>query len=340
MYKFTNDIIQYPIIFKDEPHFQYEVLHRRIPLLYNNLEYFPLVAEFPSSPGIDLIYFNSKGEIILAEFKHNSTRFELAQKETIHHYEKYKRLSIQDIIKYAESNEMETNQLSFEQFKKVFSNKINSRLIDLFEKNELESIALFNGVESAKVSSICSDVIFLSFDKNSVRVKNIEYNGKPISTEAIYKAYNQENLNSKIIRKLRSKSEFDKEIESRNIGFMKKIYVQAKEKGFYIKPGTGQKLSYSIQIRDLYKKYRTVLKVFETQIGIPGNLYNQHRYLNVSLDELDFYFDGMKNLFTEFNIKETNAGTVNIEIQNLSDKMIEDLFVVMSLFNSKVQNYI
>jgi len=340
MYNFTNEIIHNPITFKDEPHFQYEILHRGIPLLYNNLEYYPLVTEFPSSPGIDLIYFNVEGKIILAELKHNSTKYELAQKETIHHFEKYKMFSIQDIIKYAKENRMETNQPLLVKFQKVFSSKINLSIKDLFNKNELDSIALFHGVESSKVTSICSDVIFFSFDQNNIRVKNIKYNGKLISTKKIYDEYNLVNLNSNITRKLRSKTKFDVEIESKKISFMKNIYDQAKEKKFHIKPGTGQELSYSIQIMDSYKKYRTVLKVFETQIGIPGNLYNQRRYLKVTSNELDNYFDNIKKLFTNFYMRETEAGTVNIKIDKLNNIIIENLLVEMSSLRSKTLNYV
>ena len=90
MLKFVNGELKNPIVFKDEPHFQREILHRDIPIFYKNTEYFPLVSEFPSSPGIDLIYFSTSGKLVLAELKHKTKNYDLAQKETIHHYEKNK----------------------------------------------------------------------------------------------------------------------------------------------------------------------------------------------------------------------------------------------------------
>ena len=69
--------VKNPKIFKDEPHFQYEMLHNDIPIMYKGSIYYPIVSEFPASPGIDLIYFNTKREMILAELKHVLLRLSL-----------------------------------------------------------------------------------------------------------------------------------------------------------------------------------------------------------------------------------------------------------------------
>ncbi len=119
MMNFVDDEILNPIQFKDEPHFQYEMLHKSISIKYKDEIYFPLVSEFPASPGIDLIYISNSRKIVLAELKYNSKQYELAQKEILHHYEKYKEKTVADIFNYAKANPYEANIDIF----KTFHNK-------------------------------------------------------------------------------------------------------------------------------------------------------------------------------------------------------------------------
>jgi len=190
--KFTEENILNPLLFKDEPHFQYEMLHRNIPIKHKGEIYYPLVSEFPASPGIDMIFFSNTGKMILAELKYDSDKFEFAQKETVHHFVKYKNNKISDIVAYAHSNKLERNEKKILEFEERFQQKMKNTLRELHEAGSIELIALFYGYEPKHLNLICSDVVFVLFDMRVVRVKSFLYTGERVSLETVFKEYEQD----------------------------------------------------------------------------------------------------------------------------------------------------
>jgi len=336
--KFVNEEIINPIRFKDEPHFQYEILHEDIPITYKNTHYFPIVSEFPSSPGIDLIYYNEKAEIILAELKHLTNNYSLAQKETIHHYEKFKILKIQDIITYAANKNIETNKKRFEQFKNVFTGERNTKISDLFANNRLIFIALFYGYEPKNLKPTCSDVLFLIYNKEKIRVKNIEYTGDPISSEKVSEEYSTKYNNKNIARKYRGKKSILSEIKNSRYSLVNKLFNMANDNNFKIKLGTGKIISFSAQISDSHKKNRSILNVYNNRIEIPGNLYNQQRYLNIQPEIIDNYFSQILEISRNFNMHKTQAGTFRIFLEKFDETYIKQLFKILIDFKEIIKN--
>jgi len=341
MMLFVDKKIKSPLLFKDEPHFQYEILHRNVHIKYKNEVFYPLVSEFPASPGIDLIFFSDKGEILLAELKHNSIEYDFAQMESVHHCEKYKENKIVDIIKYAETNALEVNSSNLEVFKEKCDKSIFDKyksINDLCEEGKLKIIALFNGYEPSQLIPICADMVFIIFDENELRIKNIYYEGDRVPTKKIYTEYEQHITNRKSRRKPWNSHDIKEEISNNKYLLMETMLLTAISNVFIIKPGTGDKISFSIQLLDTYRKKRSLVNVYKDRIEIPGNLYNQRRYLGVEKEDIDKYFIEIRKKFDEEKMCETKAGTLRISIKYFDEGIITAIFNEMMEFRSKAQN--
>ena len=302
------------------------------------MQYFPIVSEFPGSPGIDLIYYNEKAELILAELKHLSNNYSLAQKETVHHYEKYKNLKIKDIITYASNNNLETNKKRFKQFKNIFKAEVNTNINDLFADNRLSFIALFYGYEPKNLKPICSDILFLIYNKEKIRTKNIKYTGEPISTKDIFKEYVDKYNGKNITRKYRGKKSVLREITNIRYPLINNLFNMANENNFKIKFGTGKIISFSMQVSDSQKKNRSILNVYFDRIEIPGNLYNQQRYLNIQPEIIDNYFSEISEISKSLNTLKTQSGTFRIFIEKFNAVYINQLLKILINFREILKN--
>ena len=338
----TDKEIKTPLLFKDEPHFQYEILHRNVHIKHKNEVFYPIVSEFPASPGIDLIFFSDKGEIMLAELKHNSREYDFAQRESVHHYEKYKEYKMIDIIRYAETKSLEANASNLEFFKEKCEGSIfnkNKSLNDLYEEGKLKITALFNGYEPSQLTPICADMVFIIFDESALRVKNIYYEGDSVPTRKIYTRYEHYKVKSKSRRTPWKIFDIKEEISKKQYLLMDAMLSTAIANDFIIKPGSGKKISFSIQLIDTRSKKRSLLNVNEDRIDIPGNLYNQRRYLGLEQEDVDKYFMGIRKKFDKEKLCESKAGTLRISIKDFDEEIIAKVFNEIMEFRSKIQNH-
>lgn len=319
--------------FKDEPHFQYDIIHNNIPLYLDQL-YYPLVMEFPSSPGIDIVYGNINC-LLLAELKHKKYNIDKAQREAINHYEKYKKYCIKEIFNYGRDNIKEANINNINRLESDNENKLNMTLEELHNSGKVKIACIVYGpINDENKKRIC-DVIGLHY--NDKEIKYYVYNKNIVEVN-----YNKESENYK--RNIKSTTK--RNTKDNKVNFyskirthqeMKDIYDHVSKNDFIIRIGSGKEISYSIKIRDEKNKMRSLMNVYPKLLEIPGNIYNQQYVLNIDEKQIDQYFKNIENECKKNVMYYTDAGTLRIHIDNLKNINLDNIFCILSDFRNEIK---
>jgi len=141
------------------------------------------------------------------------------------------------------------------------------------------------------------------------------------------------------MRKNWTLKEIENEIRKNKFHSMKKMLDFALSEKYKIKKGSGLKVSFSIQTSDKYNKNRSLANIYPEKLEIPGNLYNQHRYLGLEEKEVDSYFKTFINISKKDMVQETKSGTLRIDIEEIDEELLFGMQKIIKSFIKKRKFY-
>ncbi len=320
--------------FADEPDFQLSILRDQVPLVVNDKPYYPLLAEFPKSPGIDLIYVAADFDLLLVEMKHKNYNSQDAQSQIIFHSQRYGNSRLQDLIQYGENHPYESDSTLLDKFKQV-NLPLKTTIAELIALNRCLLGCLFYGDIKHNEDDVYTYLFGIKYNDTLL----YEHCFKPnVSTEKFSE------LTSVYERKLESKRNIERgkwstdEVlritSSSPNNKIRIIHELTVKKGYQVRGGSGKSWSCSVLFKLKGDKSCAIINLNDVGMLIPGNLYYQLDYLNLARSEIDKLMKSILGCLDEnsYTVTEGKAIRIAIGSEKTTPKQIERVCKIISLF--------
>jgi hypothetical protein len=327
--------------FVDEVDFQKVILNKSVPLIIGETVFYPLATEFPSSPGIDIIFFSEDSRLLITELKHNKYNRRNIEKEISHKIESTKNRTVRELINYGKSNPKEVNPKRLDEFEHLFADSLSSRFKHLCKLMRLEfAYIVYGDPKYGRSVKYNFPIIGIKF--------NERYLLQQSSDDQLHKNYYDSNIVGSLASQYEQELVANKKrraVRSQNPSSIGKDKLQQKYKNlldlfsaekYPIKFGTGSNPTIYVKFPDSERKMRTIVYLNHTSICVPGNLYNQQEYLGVERTDIDQLFENLEKMMDGGKFKYTDSRTLKIHNVDWGGKhFLEDLYNILNSFVSK-----
>lgn len=333
----SNESNRKYLSFVSEPDFQLSILREQIPLILNKTIYYPMLAEFPASPGIDLIYVSVDCQLLLVEMKHKKYRIKDVQEQIIQQSDRYRSSTLQDLILYGENNVNESNQNVLNNYKKLISGDELLTIEDLISYKKCSLACLFyDDIQISKDTVVYVDLFGIKYKDGYLYQHTIQANKDIDDMGKIILSRTNKLKKQNRKRKKWTKKQIKDILSNHENEKIRMIYDFSLKMGYDIKPGSGKNWFCSIVFRvDAGKKY-TIIGLNDTHMSIHANLYYQLNYLKASREDIDNFMSNIKNTLNKDDFDLTDGETISISIapEKKNKQQIEYICKLVSSFTT------